>query len=138
MSEQARVETAERKALVIGLRQAGLDFEQIAQRTGYADSSGAWRAWQAAMADVVRQPAREAFDLELSRLDVAQTALWAKVRAGNLGAVREFLNISRERRKMLGLDAAFRIDVSSDDARAEVRDAVTELLGILGEDGPPL
>lgn len=129
-------ETAERDAEACRLRSRGMSYRDIARELGYASMGGAYRAVQRALADIVREPAEEARQLELDRLDAALEAVM-KVMATEhvviqhgrvveldgrpvpddapvLAAVDRIVKLSESRRKLLGLDAAQKLDVSGE------------------------
>jgi hypothetical protein len=95
----------DREVAALRLRQAGLTFDQIARRLGYANRSGAWHAVRAGLAATLQEPADELRGLELARLDALHEALWPKAIAGNLRAVDGVLAIMKRRSRLLGLDA---------------------------------
>jgi hypothetical protein len=89
---------------VLTMRKAGVPFEVIADRVGYKDKSGAYRAWERAMKGLVTEPAEELRKLELARLDDLLFAIWKKGTEGDLGAIDKLLKISERRAKLAGLD----------------------------------
>lgn len=91
---------------VLRLRRAGMSFTEIAQRTGYADRGGAYKAYKAAMNRTYKEPVHEVRELEADRLDALQVSVWAAAMRGNLGAVDRVLRISERRARLLGLDHA--------------------------------
>jgi len=62
--------------------------------------------------DEYKETAAEMVDIELGRFDELLTAIWPAARAGDLNAVEKALSISRERRKMMGLDNPERFEVN--------------------------
>lgn len=54
--------------------------------------------------DEYKETAAEMVDIELGRFDELLSAVWPMAKAGDLNAVEKALSISRERRKMMGLD----------------------------------
>jgi hypothetical protein len=54
--------------------------------------------------DEYKETAAEMVDIELGRFDELLSAVWPMAKAGDLNAVEKALAISRERRKMMGLD----------------------------------
>jgi hypothetical protein len=69
--------------------------------------------------DEYKETAAEMVDIELGRFDELLAAIWPAATAGELGAVDKALAISRERRKMMGLDNPDRIQI---DWRFQVAD----------------
>ena len=66
-----------------------------------------------------RETAAEMVGVELGRFDELLNAVWDNAKSGDLRAVETALNISRDRRKMMGLDNPDRIQV---DWRFQVAD----------------
>ena len=130
-SDQALIDALKRRAAVMRLRLSGADFDTIAAACGYADRSGAYRAWREGMRDIAGPVAQEAYDLELQRLDAALAAIWDKVLRGNLTALDRFLALTAARRKLMGLDAALKLDLDVDEAQQQVTQVVAELFTFL-------
>lgn len=57
------------------------------------------------------ETANELVQIEAQRFDVMLDAIWDKVESGDTKAIDTALNISKERRKMLGLDESEKINV---------------------------
>ena len=107
----------ERRAHVWERRLKGYSYEAIARemKETFAPSSlpRGWGAKQvyadcaAILAQVkneYEETAAEAVSIELGRFDELLNAIWDSAKAGDVRAVAAALDISRERRKMLGLD----------------------------------
>lgn len=133
---EAEAALAERYAKVVTLRRAGLTFAQVASETGYADQSGAYRAWRAALAAIPREAADEARRLEEDRLDDLYRI--ARRRAATSDrALRECLRISESRRRLLGLDAPVRVTGTiTSELDDEINRLVSELAGVEVSDTP--
>lgn len=144
MASKARVTRAEqdrqRDAEAARLRAMRLTFDQIAERMGYADASGAWRAAQRGLQRAVREPHQDMVALDLAELDEMAREAWKVLRAthylvdkGNvamlhgepllddapvLAAIGRLLDIQTRRAKLVGLDAPTRsrVEVVSLDA----------------------
>lgn len=91
------------------LRKAGATYETIAQMMGYSSKSTAFNAVNRLMTSTKREGSREAFEMELRRLDDLLMALWPAARQGELPAIDRTLRIMESRRKLLGLDAPERV-----------------------------
>jgi hypothetical protein len=100
-----RLDAVEKERQALELRKAGVTFDVIAQRLGYAHPSGAYRAVMSGIQKTLQQPADELRQLELARLDAMLTGLWTGARQGNHSAVMSVLRIMERRAKLLGLDA---------------------------------
>src|SRR5215212_5566001 len=107
-----RALATERQAQALALHKAGLGYQVIADRLGYAGRSGAYKAVEAALHKTLQQPADELRTLELARLDRMQVAIWDKAISGNLRAVDRVLKIMKRRATLLGLDAPRQVAVS--------------------------
>lgn len=130
-SKAQRAATAERRAKAVAMRLAGVDYDTIAQRLGYASRGAAYtdidRALQTRLAeqrhgaDVLRQQ-------ELARLDRLQAAAWTAAASGDLKAIETVLKVIDRRCKLLGLDAPVRHEVVTLDAiDAEIARLTAEL-----------
>lgn len=108
----ANVTAREREREAIDLRRAGLSYSAIGRRLG-CGSSTAHRAVSACLDRVVQQSvesARYLLQLELERLDELHAAIWDSAAGGNLGAIDRLLKISDRRCRLLGLDAATKVE----------------------------
>ena len=108
------IQAQERQLQALELRKAGATYEAIAERLGYADRSGAFRAVTSALKATLREPADELRTLELERLDSALLAIWRQVQAGDLHAIDRLVRLAERRAKLLGLDAAAKIEESGE------------------------
>lgn len=130
-SKAQRAATAERRSKAVAMRLAGIDYDTIATRLGYASRGAACtdinRALEANVAeqnhnaDVLRQE-------ELQRLDRLQAGVWAAAAGGDTKAVDTALKIIDRRCKLLGLDAPQRHEIVTMDAvEAEIKRLTVEL-----------
>ena len=114
----------ERRAHVWERRLKGYSYEAIARemRETFAPSSlpKNWGPKQvyadcaailAQIRDEFSENAAEAVNIELGRFDELLNAVWENAKAGDVRSVQVALDISRERRKMLGLDSPERFQV---------------------------
>lgn len=62
--------------------------------------------------DEYKETAAEMVDIELGRFDELLSAVWPSAKSGDLAAVDRALAISKERRKMMGLDNPERFEVN--------------------------
>ncbi len=113
-SKAQRTKTAERRAQAVQLRIAGASWETIARQCGYASRGAAntdvTRAMEAATAEATRN-ADVLRQLELTRLDRLQRAVWAEAIKGDGDAIRTVLGIIDRRCKLLGLSAPSKVEV---------------------------
>lgn len=103
-TEGPRLTAAEKKARAFELRKAGATYAVIAEKVGYNDKSAARKAVEGELNRVIGEPAKEALQLELERLDTMNRAIWPKVLKGDLKAIETGLKISERRSKYQGLD----------------------------------
>jgi len=100
------IKAAETALRALELRKAGATYETIAQMLGYASKSTAFTAVNRIMSQTKREATKEAFEMELRRLDDLMMTLWPLARAGdNMAAIDRVLRIMERRAKLLGLDA---------------------------------
>lgn len=97
MARTSKAALRERQALE--LRMAGLTFDEIAKRVGYANKGSAKKAYDravsgAGLGDLTDDEWR---DLELHRLERAHAAIWPKAARGDLAAVREVARLHDRR-----------------------------------------
>lgn len=107
-SKAQRAKTAARRAQAIALALAGMDWQTIADRLGYASRGAAHtdvdRAMKAALAEM-----KETADLrrftEVQRLNRLQAAVWPKAVKGDTKSVAEARQIIAARCKIEGTEA---------------------------------
>lgn len=100
------IEAKERQVKALEAKKAGLNYEQIAEKLGYADASGAFRAVEKALQEMIREPAEHVRMLELARLDQLWMAYYRTAVEGKAPQVVDrLLKIMERRAKLLGLDA---------------------------------
>ena len=122
----------ERRALVWERRLRGFSYDAIyrdmldtysrdalpkdwSPRKVYADCSAVLVKVQ----DEYKETAAEMVDIELGRFDELLSSIWPAATSGDLAAIDRALAISKERRKMMGLDDPERISI---DWRFQVAD----------------
>ena len=128
---ESDAESQELTRRCLELRLAGGTLDAIGQTVGLHKSNVSRRI-KTALADIPREEADELRAIENERLNVMQTAIWRRVRAGDYGAVDRALRISERRSKLNGLDAPQRVDVG---ARAVDIEGVTrDILEAFGAD----
>lgn len=132
-SKAQRAATAERRGKAIALRLAGMDYDNIAQRLGYADRAAACKDIQRALEANVAQQTQSADTLrevELMRLDRLQAAAWQAAAQGNLKAIETVLKVVDRRCRLLGLDAPIKADISVSDALTSEIERLAAQLGV--------
>jgi hypothetical protein len=112
---QRRIEAKERALKALELRKKGVRYEQIAQQLGYSNRGSAHKAVMKELellAKGCREEAAQVRDLELQRLDDLFLAAWKAIADGSESAIDRALRVSESRRKLMGLDAAQKVDVN--------------------------
>lgn len=99
----------EKQKKVLELRRGGLTFDLIAERLGYANASGAHKAYQSACRLIVVEDVEAIRNTEIDRLDIAQAAIWGDLINGQdaqdrARAVLALIKIMERRARLLGLD----------------------------------
>ena len=99
----------EREKKVLELRRGGLTFDLIAERVGYANASGAHKAYLSACRRIVVEDVEAIRNAEIDRLDIAQAAIWGDLVNGadaqdRARAVLALMKIMERRARLLGLD----------------------------------
>lgn len=124
--------TEARLAEAVALRMAGLTYTQIAARL-HMNRQNVAALLHRADVETPKIGVDQMRELENSRLDRAQAAIWSKVLEGDHRALDMFLRISSRRAALNGLNAAVRIDLAVS-VRQEMEAALSELQNVvLGE-----
>lgn len=103
------LEDLERAEKIIELRRTGATWELIAKATGYANASGAYKAYQRITENMVVPKLEEYRAMELDLLDRLQLGIFERAKNGEYKAISTVLQISDRRAKILGLDAPTKI-----------------------------
>lgn len=118
MSESAssprRLAARELEIEVLSRRRRGMSFRRVAAELG-CSPTGAYRAAARALERVRaigQRFAEDTVQLELLRLDDLLSGVWPAATGGDPKAVRAVLAVMERRAKLLGLDAAEKIDVN--------------------------
>lgn len=109
-----RIERVERQRVALELRLQGFSYARIAHQMGWASPSGPYRAVQAALKDVIREPAEQVRLMELGRLDAMLVAYWPLVEQGQVNAGGLVLRVMERRANLLGLDLARSVDMTAE------------------------
>jgi len=104
--ELAKQEKAEK---IIELRRTGATWELIAKATGYANPSGAYKAYQKILESMVYPKLEEYRHMELDLYDRLQLSVYERAKNGDMRAIETILKISDRRRSIIGLDAPSKI-----------------------------
>jgi hypothetical protein len=124
-----RAQVAARRQRALSLRMAGLDWQSIADKLGYASRGAACtdvdRAYKTIKTEL-DETVHVHRVLESARLDRLQVGVWTKALAGDVRAVDAVLRIMTRRAKLLGLDGAGAADASSPDELTKMLDQLLE------------
>ena len=113
-SSVRRIRTTEKTLRALELRKRGLNYTQIGKKLGCHRSTACRYVLSELenLADKCREEAVHVRDLELQRLDALYLKAWEAVEEGDLPAIDRCLRIMERRAKLLGLDAAEKIEHS--------------------------
>lgn len=113
-SSVRRIRTTEKTLEALELRKRGLNYTQIGEKLGCARSTACRYVLSELenLADKCREEAVHVRDLELQRLDdLYLIAYRAIIRGNDLAGIDRCLRIMERRAKLLGIDAAAKVDV---------------------------
>ena len=115
-SSVRRIRTTEKTLRALELRKRGLNYTQIGKKLGCHRSTACRYVLSELenLADKCREEAVHVRDLELQRLDALYLKAWEAVEEGDLPAIDRCLRIMERRAKLLGLDAAEKVEHSGD------------------------
>lgn len=135
-SRAQQAKTADRRAKAIALHLAGMDWESIADRLGYASRGAAHTDVTRALKANLKAEAEQVETLRYTtglRLDRLQAALWPKAVGGDTKAADTVLRIIQQRCKIEGVEAPTQIALQHRlDVEAQVvADAVAAALDAL-------
>lgn len=132
----------EKERQVLAYRQGGATFDQIAQKLGYSNESGARAAFRRAM-ERIRDDAidSEMRDLHRQRLEIALKAIWPQIVQGDFEAIKLMLKILERDAKLFGIDAPIKteVEVTSYDGnllRQRTREIVQAIREVAGSENP--
>ena len=112
-----RIKTTEKTLKALDLRKKGFSYTQIGTKLGCARQTACRYVLSELenLADKCREEAARVRDLELQRLDDLYLVAWKAIAEGSdLGAIDRCLRIMERRAKLLGLDAAEKVEHSGD------------------------
>jgi hypothetical protein len=115
-SSVRRIRTTEKTLKALELRKRGMNYTQIGEKLGCHRSTACRYVLSELenLADKCREEAVHVRDLELQRLDALYLVAYAEVEDGNIPAIDRCLRIMERRAKLLGLDAAEKVEHSGD------------------------
>lgn len=131
-SKAKQAEVADRRAKAIGMVLAGLDYETIKERLGYASRGAAFtdvdRALKANLVNVAKE-AGKLREVQARRYQRLLAAVWAKALKGDLKAVETAARLVDRIVKLYGLAEPDKLDIdvngqiTAEDLMALIRNA---------------
>ena len=103
-------ELLEKERKVVELRQMGITYEVIAKQVGYASASGAYHAYERALARYPRETFDKKRDLAEARIERLLAGVWTKALRGEIPAVMATIKLFERQAKLLGLDAPQKVE----------------------------
>jgi hypothetical protein len=128
------VEILLREKEIVDLRTEGYVWREIAQRVNMS-TGGAAKAYERALGRVLAPSVKQHRAVELDRLDILQRVYWQPAINGNLRAADFVLRVIEKRAKLLGLDAAIKIQTEVVTYDGSDLDAEVEQVARLIESG---
>lgn len=104
------VEAKEKAAQALELRKEGYGFQEIADKLGYNSVQAAHAAVKRSIMAIIREPAEELIKVELERIDKMWRIHYVNAYNGDPDALKSCLKLMERRAKLLGLDAAQKIE----------------------------
>jgi hypothetical protein len=132
-------EQFDKENAVLELRRSGETWERIAIAVGYANASGAQKAYARVVTRVQRESVDEIRDLELDRLDRIQRAYWKPAIVDlDKRAAEVVLKVMDRRAKLLGLEAPTKVqaEVVNYDGNYDYNEDIERIIGLLGSVDP--
>lgn len=151
------IESLERDAKAVNMHAMGYSYAEISDALAYGDRSAAHRAVKRAHERILKQPVMTHVAVELAKLDAYAMRFIAILHkrhlvvsggkivrddqtgeplgddAPEMRALAELVKISESKRKLLGLDAAAKLDVNFGDS--EVDEAIKDLVRAMESNG---
>lgn len=118
--------TKERQAL--GMRRAGLTYDEIARNLGYSHASAARKAVQRGLKRTLQDDADATRQLEADRLDRLQAGVWTAAAGGDVQALDRVLKIMDRRAKLLGLDVPAKHELTGPGGGGLIVEVLPDLL----------
>jgi hypothetical protein len=99
-----RQERWDRDLQCVRLRRQHIEWDTIVEQLGYSSTGHAHDRWMAMLKAYPKTDVELARQQESDRLDMAARALIVRVRKGEMRAIEAYLNISKRRARLEGLD----------------------------------
>lgn len=131
-SKSQQAEAARKRKEAIALRLAGMPWDEIADRVGYASAASACNAVTEALKKNQRElgaAADELRETEVARLDRLMAAHWPKALKGDPKSSDIVLKCIAQRAKLLGVEAPARFEHSGGVTLAELLTATRSETG---------
>jgi hypothetical protein len=108
--DKAEWELLKKERKVVDLRQMGITYEVIAKEVGYASASGAYHAYERALARYPRETFDKKRDLQEQRIERLLAGVWTKALRGDTAAIMTTIKLFERQAKLLGLDMPQRFE----------------------------
>ena len=118
MGRKVDPEQSERQRQAVELRKAGLSYDRIAERCGYSNRSGAWKAVKAVLERQETDAATEMRIIAGERLDTLFERAFRAVLEGDLSQIKNCIAIEKRRADLYGLDMPKQVEVAGKDGGA--------------------
>jgi hypothetical protein len=135
-SKSVPPEQFDKENKVLELRRSGETWERIAQVVGYANASGAQKAYMRVVKRVQRDSVDQIRDLELDRLDRIQRAYWKPAIVDlDKRSAEVVLKVMDRRAKLLGLEAPQKVqaEVMTYDGNFDYNNDIERIIRLLDE-----
>lgn len=109
----SKILAQEKMRKAVELRKAGATYDSIAQMVGYSDASGARKAVERAMKQMIQEPALEMKTIQIERCNHMLMTLWPKVQQGDERAIDSSLRIMDKIDRYMGTEQAQKIDINA-------------------------
>lgn len=113
LTTPSKILAQEKMRKAVELRKAGATYDSIAQMVGYSDASGARKAVERAMKQMIQEPALEVKTIQIERCNHMLMTLWPKVQQGDERAIDSTLRIMDKIDRYMGTEEAQKIDINA-------------------------
>ncbi len=107
---------AEKERTALQLRSTGMTLKAIADRLGYANESGSYKAIARALKRIPAAEVAQLRAIEGVTLDAMQAGIYERAVAGELSHIDRILSIQERRARLQGLDMPTKTEVTGKDA----------------------
>ena len=145
MTSQQSVAARAKTVEIMDLKIKGYSFTEIAEKLGYKSRSSPFKQVKRELERISKKcsiQAEELRTLESAKLDKLETEAWKLIESGNPRGIDQVKSISESRRKLFGLDAPIKQEITGEinvgDLRARLAARLSALADTPEDDGVPL